>query len=293
MNNQDYVRQFHEKFGLTINRRPTWPSDEDVQLRRKLVEEELSELLTAFSEKDIVAVADALGDLLYVVLGAGVTFGLDMDPIVDEIHRSNMTKMWEDGTVCKNEYGKVVKPPTYEPARLEEALERQSVRADIREEAEQKRQEGLSNCQHLHYMGWDPFGRSLCGVCQKLLDPVEDVEAEVMKKSKLIIQLENEKGKKAPNAQLVDQLAFEASQIENRLAAHWLSVEEHQKAIVSKLSEASLILDFTKTYPADPSSKQKHIFGVLNLFRDRLDDDKLKEMVTAEMQKLMLLTNSE
>lgn len=293
MNNQDYVRQFHEKFGLTINRRPTWPSDEDVELRQKLVEEELSELLTAFSEKDIVAVADALGDLLYVVLGAGVTFGLDMDPIVDEIHRSNMTKMWEDGTIRKNEYGKVVKPPTYEPARLEEVLERQSMRADIREEAEQKRQEGLSNCQHLHYMGWDPFGRSQCGVCQKLLDPIEDVEAEVMKKSKIIGQLENEKGKKTPNMKLVDQLASEASQIENRLAAHWLSIEEHQKAIVSKISEASLVINFTKTYPADPSSKQKHIFGALSLFRDRLDDDKLKEKVTAEMQKLMLLTNSE
>lgn len=60
--------------------------------------------------------------MLYVVYGAAVTYGIDLEPIFDEIHRSNMSKLWPDGTVQKREDGKVLKPPTYSPADLEPIL---------------------------------------------------------------------------------------------------------------------------------------------------------------------------
>lgn len=205
---QEMVRQFHKKFGLTMNETPTIPSDKDVALRINLIMEESAELLEAASlslvefegegiSKSIVGVADACADLLYVIFGAANTYGLilslDMnmadelgfdDPIFlsefpeehlakmnrqlmeanmryveaclkkdlgkiwlslnnlaifahavskacgikihavfEEVQRSNMSKIWTDGTVHRRESdGKILKPPTYSPADIEGVL---------------------------------------------------------------------------------------------------------------------------------------------------------------------------
>lgn len=120
---QQQVRDFHRTFGLTINATPTCPSAGDRQLREKLILEEWKELTES---ETIVDVADALGDLLYVVLGAAVTYGIDLEPIFQEIHRSNMTKVWPGNEVKKNSDGKVLKPPTYSPADLKALIHKQA-----------------------------------------------------------------------------------------------------------------------------------------------------------------------
>jgi predicted HAD superfamily Cof-like phosphohydrolase len=118
------VRKFHETFGLTINEKPTIPSGKDAALRVNLINEEAKEFEEATNAKDIVKVADALADLLYVVYGAALTYGLDMEPIFREVQRSNMSKIWDDGTVHKRESdGKILKPTTYSPADISKVIE--------------------------------------------------------------------------------------------------------------------------------------------------------------------------
>ena len=118
---QKQVEEFHKKFGLTINKTPTYLAYQhpDRQLRIRLIKEELTEYEDAQNE---VEVADALADLLYVVLGKAVTHGIDLDYVFAEVHRSNMTKVWPDGSVHKDQYGKVIKPVTYSPADIEGVL---------------------------------------------------------------------------------------------------------------------------------------------------------------------------
>ncbi len=115
---QDKVRQFHTAFDLLINGKPTAIDLKAMTLRYHLIDEELSEFLDAMSKQDLVAVADALGDLLYVVYGAAVSYGIDLEPVFNEIHRSNMSKIGGH----KNEAGKWVKPASYSPANLRPIL---------------------------------------------------------------------------------------------------------------------------------------------------------------------------
>lgn len=130
---QSKVGEFHEKFGLDVNDKPTLDIRPSVmRLREQLIHEEYKELcistvcLASADKKQMLAdIADALGDLLYVVLGAAVTYGIDLEPIFNEIHRSNMTKVWSDGLVHKDVNGKVVKPDTYSPADLRPIIEEQ------------------------------------------------------------------------------------------------------------------------------------------------------------------------
>lgn len=112
------VEQFHRTFDLNVADRPTIGTDEIAWRRYQLIREELEEYLTA---KDVVGIADAIGDLLYVVLGTAVEHGIDIEPIFNEIHRSNMTKVGGH----RNEYGKWVKPDNYEPADLTPIVTRQ------------------------------------------------------------------------------------------------------------------------------------------------------------------------
>lgn len=124
---QEMVREFHEKCGAIINHAPTEIDRETQQLRYKLIAEELEELVFAFGEPqikpyDTKEVADALGDLLYVILGAAVSCGIDMESVFAEIHRSNMTK-FIDG--YKREDGKWIKGPSYSPANISEVLAKQ------------------------------------------------------------------------------------------------------------------------------------------------------------------------
>jgi len=116
------VRRFHEKAGATINDVPTIPSEKDCILRLELIREELEELAVAFAVKNFVPIADAIGDLLYVVYGTAVTCGIDIQPIFNAIHESNMTK-FIDGH--RRADGKWIKGPSYKPVDLQPLLEHQ------------------------------------------------------------------------------------------------------------------------------------------------------------------------
>jgi len=123
---QAAVKLFHEKFGLTINSKPTIPDPKDIKLRINLINEEAKEFEEASCLKDPIEVADALADLLYVLHGAALTWGIDLEPVFKEVQRSNMSKVWSDGTVHKREEdGKILKPPTYSPADIISVLTKQ------------------------------------------------------------------------------------------------------------------------------------------------------------------------
>ena len=121
--NFELVEDFMEAMGQEVNAVPTWPEQEIQRLRLDLIEEELDELHYAIDNKDMVEIADALGDLLYVVYGAGHAFGIDLDECFKEIHASNMSKLGPDGKPIKREDGKVLKPDTYFPPDLKNILE--------------------------------------------------------------------------------------------------------------------------------------------------------------------------
>lgn len=118
MTNNEKVKEFMQKFGQTVRTKPEFPDNDTVHLRVDLIEEELKELAEAIAERNIVEVADALTDILYVVYGAGHTFGIDLDKTFAEVHRSNMSKLGEDGKPIYREDGKILKGPNYTPPDL-------------------------------------------------------------------------------------------------------------------------------------------------------------------------------
>lgn len=120
--NFELVEDFMEAMGQEVNAVPTFPEDDIQRLRLDLIEEELDELHYAIDNKDMVEIADALGDLLYVVYGAGHAFGIDLDECFKEIHASNMSKLGPDGKPIKREDGKVLKPDTFFPPDLKSIL---------------------------------------------------------------------------------------------------------------------------------------------------------------------------
>ena len=120
--NFELVEDFMEAMGQEVNVIPTFPEEEIQRLRLDLIEEELDELHYAIDNKDMVEIADALGDLLYVVYGAGHAFGIDLDECFKEIHASNMSKLGPDGKPIKREDGKVLKPDTFFPPDLKTIL---------------------------------------------------------------------------------------------------------------------------------------------------------------------------
>ena len=100
-------------FGQEVKNKPSFSSDKINKLRIDLIKEELEELTTAIKNKDLLQVADALTDILYVTYGAGHAFGIDLDKCFDEVQNSNMSKLSEDGKPIYNESGKVMKGPNY------------------------------------------------------------------------------------------------------------------------------------------------------------------------------------
>jgi predicted HAD superfamily Cof-like phosphohydrolase len=118
--NFEKVAEFMTAFGQTVETEPTWTSVS--QLRYDLIDEELKELGQAIEERNIVEVADALTDLLYVVYGAGHSFGLDLDKCFEEVHNSNMTKLGPEGKPIYREDGKVMKGPGYRAPDLKTTL---------------------------------------------------------------------------------------------------------------------------------------------------------------------------
>ena len=120
--NFDMVEQFHLTYDQEVKYTPEIPSEDIQKLRYDLIDEELSELAVALHAGDIVGVADALGDILYVTYGAGHAFGIDLNRVFAEIHRSNMSKLDADGKAIKNEMGKVMKSKSYSPPNLRPIL---------------------------------------------------------------------------------------------------------------------------------------------------------------------------
>lgn len=137
------VADFHMKSGLTVNLSPTIPSREDLYLRSKLLLEETLEFINAAGfdveitpsgqihvessgdAPDLIEMADAIADIDYINMGNAVTLGIDAEKVSVEVHRSNMTKLFPDGTFHKNDYGKVIKPETYERPQIVRVLKEQ------------------------------------------------------------------------------------------------------------------------------------------------------------------------
>ena len=113
MSNFNKVKTFMNTYGQDVKEKAEFPENKIVQLRIDLIEEELNELKEAIKNKDIVEVADALTDILYVTYGAGHSFGVNLDECFDEVQRSNMSKLGEDGKPIYNDSGKVMKGPKY------------------------------------------------------------------------------------------------------------------------------------------------------------------------------------
>ena len=100
-------------FGQEVKTKPSFSTDKINKLRIDLIKEELEELTEAMTNKDLLEVADALTDILYVTYGAGHAFGIDLDKCFDEVQNSNMSKLGENGKPIYNDSGKVMKGPNY------------------------------------------------------------------------------------------------------------------------------------------------------------------------------------
>ena len=113
MSNFSKVGIFMKTFGQEVKNKPAFSTDKINKLRLDLIKEELSELTDAMNNKDLLEVADALTDILYVTYGAGHAFGIDLDKCFDEVQNSNMSKLDQNGKPIYNEHGKVMKGPNY------------------------------------------------------------------------------------------------------------------------------------------------------------------------------------
>jgi len=123
MSNFEDVRIFMKTYGQEVKTKPMIPKESVVQLRYKLIKEELDELQKAIEGKDLLEVADALTDILYVTYGAGHAFGIDLDKCFAEVQQSNMSKLGDDGQPIFNEHGKVMKGPNYTKPNLKQFIE--------------------------------------------------------------------------------------------------------------------------------------------------------------------------
>ena len=113
MTNFEKVKLFMQTYGQEVKTKANFSEEKTNKLRVDLIKEELEELTKAMDEKDLLEVADALTDILYVTYGAGHAFGINLDKCFDEVQSSNMSKLGEDGKPIYNEVGKVMKGPNY------------------------------------------------------------------------------------------------------------------------------------------------------------------------------------
>ena len=109
-------------FGQEVKTKPSFSTDKINNLRYDLIKEELEELKVAMENNDLLEVADALTDILYVTYGAGHAFGIDLDKCFDEVQKSNMSKLGADNKPIYNESGKVMKGPNYFKPNLNKCL---------------------------------------------------------------------------------------------------------------------------------------------------------------------------
>ncbi len=113
MSNFSKVGVFMKTFGQEVKDKPSFSTDKINKLRLDLIKEEFNELTEAMNNKDLLEVADALTDILYVTYGAGHAFGIDLDKCFEEVQNSNMSKLDDNGKPIYNEHGKVMKGPNY------------------------------------------------------------------------------------------------------------------------------------------------------------------------------------
>ena len=124
MSNFNKVGTFMKTFGQEVKTKPSFSSDKINKLRIDLIKEELEELQEAMKNNDLLEVADALTDILYVTYGAGHAFGIDLDKCFDEVQNSNMSKLGADGKPIYREDGKVLKGPNYFKPNIEAILKK-------------------------------------------------------------------------------------------------------------------------------------------------------------------------
>ena len=118
----ELVMEFHKKFGLVINEKPTIPEGTTILLRERLVREEFEEFIDAWKEDNLKEMLDALCDLIYVIYGTAISYGLPINEGLREVHRSNMSKLGEDGKPVRRNDGKILKGPNFFPPDLVQVL---------------------------------------------------------------------------------------------------------------------------------------------------------------------------
>ena len=122
MTNFQKVATFMKTFGQEVKTKTEFPKEKIVKLRYDLINEELEELQDAIKDRNMLEIADALTDILYVTYGAGHAFGIDLDKCFNEVQESNMSKLGENNTPIYNENGKVMKGPNYFKPNLNQFL---------------------------------------------------------------------------------------------------------------------------------------------------------------------------
>ena len=124
-----YVEEFHKAFGIKSNYKPTINIEEEHVLRHRLMQEENMEYLEAVEANDLVEIADALGDMLYILCGTILKHGMqDLIPeIFEEIQRSNMSKLGIDGKPIYRADGKVLKGANFFPPNIKAILEKRNI----------------------------------------------------------------------------------------------------------------------------------------------------------------------
>ena len=122
MSNFEKIKTFMTTYGQEVKESASFPDENIIKLRLKLIKEELEEFEQALNDKNLLEVADALTDILYVTYGAGHSFGINLDACFEEVQRSNMSKLDEDGKPILNEYGKVMKGPNFSKPNLKQFI---------------------------------------------------------------------------------------------------------------------------------------------------------------------------
>ena len=123
MSNFEDVKIFMKTFGQKVITKAQFPDDKTMNLRFDLIKEELNELAEAMKTKNLIEIADALTDILYVTYGAGCAYGIDLDKCFKEVQRANMSKLGKDGKPIFNDKGKVMKGPNYTEPNLKQFVE--------------------------------------------------------------------------------------------------------------------------------------------------------------------------
>jgi len=123
MSNFEDVKIFMKTFGQPVITKPKFPDEKTMRLRFDLIKEELNELKHAMETENLIEIADALTDILYVTYGAGCAYGINLDKCFKEVQRANMSKLGKDGKPIFNEKGKVMKGPNYSEPNLKQFVE--------------------------------------------------------------------------------------------------------------------------------------------------------------------------